>query len=111
MHESNAAGTAGESAGEIARRAAAKIHSEERLRFEVLQGIHEVAGGDGTVEVNAAPFAGVLGVPLERIFAVVEFLSREGYLAYRGAGPRVSLTRRGLDYLHGHSGRRGTLRD
>jgi hypothetical protein len=103
MPESNAA--------EFAGKKAARIHSEERLRFEILRGVFEVAEGNAAVEVNASRFAGVFSVPLERVFAVVEFLSREGYLAYRGAGPRVALTQRGIDYLEGDSGRRGTLRD
>lgn len=98
-------------ATELARKVAAKIYSEERLRFEILRGVYENAHGDPAVEVNASRFAGALAVPLEQVFAVVEFLSREGYLAYRGAGPRVALTRRGIDYLQDDSGRRGTLRD
>lgn len=99
------------SAAEMAGKTFAKIHSEERLRFEILRGVYEIAGGDASREVHASRFAPALHVPLERVFAVVEFLSREGYLAYRGAGPRVALTQRGIDYLQGDSGRRGTLRD
>lgn len=103
MHESNAA--------ELAGRTAAKIHSEERLRFAVLRGVYELAGGDASVEVNASRFAPDFSIPLEQVFAIVEYLSREGYLAYQGAGPRVSLTPRGIEYLEDDSGRRGTLRD
>ena len=88
-----------------------EIQSEERLRFEILHGVYQIAARDTEAEVNASQFAGALSLPLERIFAVVEFLSREGYLEYRGAGPRVSLTQRGLDYVEAESGRRGTLRD
>ena len=98
-------------AAQLAGKKAAEIHSEERLRFEVLRGVYEVAEGDASMEVNASRFADVLSIPLEQVFAIVEFLSREGYLAYRGAGPRVSVTARGIDYVADDSGRRGTLRD
>lgn len=96
---------------EVSRAWAARIESDERLRFDILRSVYEVAAADTGVEINAARFAGVLAVPLERIFAVVEFLSREGYLVYRGAGPRIALTQRGVEYVQGDSGRRGTLRD
>jgi hypothetical protein len=90
---------------------AARLQSDERLRFKILRAVYEAASYDAAAEVNASRFAPALSVPLERVFAVVEFLSREGYLAYRGAGPRVSLTQRGIDYVEAESGRRGTLRD
>lgn len=90
---------------------AARLQSDERLRFAILRAVYEAVSFDSADEINASRFATALSVPLERVFAVVEFLSREGYLAYRGAGPRVSLTQRGIDYVEAESGRRGTLRD
>lgn len=99
------------SPAEVSRVWAERIESDERLRFSVLRAVYEIAAGGPTVVVNASHFPTLLSIPAERIFAVVEFLSREGYLAYRGAGPRVALTERGVEYVEAAARRRGTLRD
>ncbi len=61
--------------------------------------------------VRVSAFADQLGVWREELFRVIEFLDRKGYLVYHGAGPSVSLTRQGVDYVERHAGRRRSIRD
>lgn len=72
---------------------------------------YEVAAGNPGSAVLARDFVTDLDLPLEAVFALVEHLSREGYLDYLGAGPRVALTSLGITYIESSRQRRQTLRE
>jgi hypothetical protein len=84
---------------------------EERMRFEVLQMLHRAAEGAPDRVVNAWSFSTDLGVWHAEVFRVIEWLERNRLVAYHGAGPAISITPAGVEYLHSGRDRRGTLRD
>lgn len=85
-------------------------NAEQEMRFLLLVRAYELSGGDSQTEVHARCLAEDLDLPLENVFAMVERLSREDYLAYLGAGPRVSVTPVGIDYIESARQRRRTVR-
>ena len=84
---------------------------EERRRYEVLRSLYEACGGARDCIVRVAGFAEGLGVWREELFRSVEFLDRRGYVNYPGAGPAVSITRKGIDYLTSRAGKRRSVRE
>ncbi|MBW3628284.1 MAG: hypothetical protein KY464_03205 [Gemmatimonadetes bacterium] len=83
---------------------------EERMRFEVLAAVYRASEGKSGNTLVVSPFAQDLGIWREELFRVLEFLDRKGYIVYHGAGPLVSITRNGLDYLERTGGRRKSIR-
>lgn len=77
----------------------AEAELSEELRMLALLRVRELSGADPAVEVRGTALAGDLEIPLETAFAIVEYLSRKGYLDYHGAGPRVSITPLGVESL------------
>jgi hypothetical protein len=84
---------------------------EERMRYEVLQMLHRAAEGSPDQVVNAWSFSTDLGVWHTEIFRVVEWLERHRLVSYHGAGPAISITAAGVEYLENGSDRRSTLRN
>lgn len=84
---------------------------QERMRFEVLAMLYQGCDGKTGCVLRVSTFADNLGVWREELFRVIEWLDRKGYLVYHGAGPSVSLTRQGVDYVERYAGRRRSLRD
>lgn len=83
---------------------------EERLRYEVLKSLYEKSAGRPDRVVHVAGFADGLRVWREELFRGVEFLDRHGYLTYHGAGPEVSITPKGVEYLERMAARRRSIR-
>jgi|GEM_PF-5676488 len=84
---------------------------EERMRHEVLLMLYRVAEGEPEQVVNAWSFSADLGVWQAEVFRVVEWLERNGLVAYHGAGPAISITSRGVEYLNAGWNQRGTIRE
>jgi hypothetical protein len=84
---------------------------EERLRYEVLQSVYDKCDGQPDQVLRVAGFAEGLGVWREELFRGVEFLDRHGYVTYHGAGPEVSITRKGVEYLERKAARRRSIRE
>ncbi|CAN5738747.1 hypothetical protein BH23GEM6_BH23GEM6_07150 [soil metagenome] len=84
---------------------------EERMRHEVLLMLCRVAEGETTQVVNAWSFSVDLGVWQAEVFRVIEWLERHGLVAYHGAGPAISITEKGVEYLNADWNRRGTIRE
>jgi hypothetical protein len=84
---------------------------EERMRYEVLNLISTSVGGQPEVEKNVSSFIHQLGTWHAELFRVVEWLDRQGFIRYCGAGPTVCLTPRGVAFLDSAAGRRRSIRD
>jgi hypothetical protein len=84
---------------------------EERMRFEVLAAIHQACEGKTGCALRVATFTDQLGIWREELFRVLDFLDRRSYIEYHGAGPRVSVTQKGVDYVEHLARRRRSLRD
>lgn len=84
---------------------------EERMRFEVLLLIYSECSGDPGCIVRVSDMVGELGVWREELYRVLEFLDRRGYIIYHGAGPRISITHQGLDFIRHNARRRRSIRD
>jgi Mn-dependent DtxR family transcriptional regulator len=84
---------------------------EERLRYEVLKALYEKCQGQSGRVMRVAGFGECLGVWPEELFRGVEFLDRHGYVTYHGAGPEVSITSKGVEYLERKAARRRSIRD
>ena len=80
------------------------------MRYEVLAAIHRECEGKAGCALVVSAFAQELGMWREELFRVLEFLDRKGYIVYHGAGPLVSLTRVGIDYIERTGGRRKSIR-
>lgn len=89
---------------------AERMQREERMRYEVLLMLYRVSEGATDQVVNAFGFAVDLGVWTAEVFRVVEWLARRGFVDYHGAGPAISITRAGVEYIE-REGRRRSLRD
>lgn len=83
---------------------------EERMRFEVLAAIYEACGGQPDCTLTVSEFAGQLGIWREELFRILDFLDRHRFIVYEGAGPRVSIARRGIDYIEKEGARRRSIR-
>ena len=84
---------------------------EERLRYEVLEKLYETSDGRPDQVLRVSGFTELLGVWREELFRGVEFLDRHGYVTYHGAGPEVSITPKGVEYLERRAARRRSIRD
>jgi CTP-dependent riboflavin kinase len=84
---------------------------EERMRYEVLQMLHRAAQGAPDQVVNAWSFSTDLGIWHAEVFRVIEWLERHRLISYHGAGPAISITEAGVDYLKNGRHRRSTLRN
>lgn len=78
----------------------------ERLRYRVLEWLHQQVGRNCTEVVSAFGASEHLDVPREEIFAAAEYLARRHYINYIGAGPRICITEVGLQYLENAERRR-----
>ena len=83
---------------------------EERMRYAVLAAVHRETEGKAGVALLVSNFTEELGIWREELFRVLEFLDRKGYIVYHGAGPLVSITRDGIDYIERTGGRRKSIR-
>ena len=80
------------------------------MRFEVLAAVYRASEGKAGNSLVVSAFTQDLGIWREELFRVLEFLDRKGYIVYHGAGPLVSITRNGADYLERTGGRRKSIR-
>jgi DNA-binding IclR family transcriptional regulator len=83
---------------------------EERMRYEVLAAIYRGCEGKAGCTLVVSAFAEKLGIWREELFRVLEFLDRKGFIVYHGAGPLVSITKVGIDYVERLGGRRKSIR-
>jgi len=83
---------------------------EERVRFEVLAAVYEACGGRKGCALAASQLTERLGIRREQLFRALEFLDRNEYLTYHGAGPMVSIAQRGIDHIEHRSERRRSIR-
>jgi hypothetical protein len=83
---------------------------EEHMRYEVLEKLYETSEGQPDRVLHVAGFGEELGVWREELFRGVEFLDRHGYVTYHGAGPEVSITPKGVEYLERNAARRRSIR-
>ena len=82
----------------------------ERMRYEVLDAIYRACEGKPGCTLVVSTFAQEMGIWREELFRVLEFLDRKCFLVYHGAGPRVSITRTGVEYIERTGGRRRSIR-
>lgn len=80
------------------------------MRYEVLSAVYQQCGGQAGCTLLVSKFTQELGIWREELFRALEFLDRKGYLVYHGAGPLVSITRSGIDYVETGGGRRKSIR-
>lgn len=85
---------------------------EERMRFEVLQMLHQAWREEpDRAAIQAYSFAADLGVWHAELFRVIEFLDRKGFVTYLGAGPLVRITSEGIRYMEEEAKGRRSIRD
>lgn len=73
--------------------------ARERLQYRILRWLHDQVGTDCRQIVSAIGLAHDLGTPPKEVYAAIEYLARHGLIGYHGAGPRICLTRVGLEHL------------
>jgi hypothetical protein len=83
---------------------------EEKLRYRTLRAIYDRTMGRFDQVVTGPELKRFLDVKYEDLFRVVHFLEHHAFLRYLGAGPRVSLTEKGLHYIEEEAGKRRSLR-
>lgn len=83
----------------------------EQDRYRVLRAVHARTGADCTLTISGLEVGEALGLSREEIFRAVQFLAQRGLLHYVGAGPRVCITPKGVEYLAVRAGRRRSVRD
>ena len=81
------------------------------MRYEVLATLYQACEGKAGCALTVSRFSQELGIWREELFRVLEFLDRKGYIIYHGAGPLVSITRRGIDYIEQEAVRRRSIRE
>lgn len=84
--------------------------SEEQLRYCVLLTVYAETEACCDREVAGNAIGAALDLRCEDLYRVIHFLEYNGYLDYRGAGPRVCLTRKGIDYVRQIARRRHSIR-
>lgn len=82
----------------------------EQLRYRVLEWVYEHTGADCSVAVTGTQVGAALMLSYEELYRVIHFLEDRGYLNYRGAGPRVCITERGIRYLQVEARNRRSIR-
>jgi hypothetical protein len=83
----------------------------ERARYDFLLRLYHWTGADPRSVMHALDVGFDLGLTPVQTFAVVEFLSRRGYIDYLGAGPRIRITPMGVDFIRIGAGYRRTIRE
>jgi hypothetical protein len=83
----------------------------ERLRYRVLMEIYGRSGGRCETPVAGLLVGEALGLSREETFRTIHFLAHHGFLDYRGAGPRICITEKGIRFLERDAGRRRSVRD
>lgn len=84
---------------------------EERMRYDVLAKLETASLSRAGIVLQVRDFDDGLGVWRQELFRVLEYLDRRGYIVYHGPGPQVSITVKGLDYIHRTARRRHSLRE
>jgi predicted transcriptional regulator len=82
----------------------------EQLRYSVLELVFQRTGSNCELSVTGSEIGAALELPYEELYRVVHYLENRGFLNYRGAGPRVCITTKGIRYLEELSGRRRSIR-
>lgn len=83
----------------------------ERLRFQVLREIYDRARARCDVLLSGQTIREALRISREDAFRSIYDLEHRGFLSYRGAGPRICITEKGISYLEREAGRRRSIRD
>lgn len=83
----------------------------QRARFRLLRWVYDRTGGTPDVPVSGPEIEPALGVPREQLYRLIQYLEDRGYLRYLGAGPRVSISQQGIDYISLLAGRRESIRE
>lgn len=83
----------------------------EQLRYRVLAWVYEQTGTNCELPVTGTQIGAALGLPYEELYRVIHFLEDRGYLSYRGAGPRVCITEKGISYLEIDARKRRSIRN
>jgi predicted transcriptional regulator len=84
--------------------------SEEQLRYQVLTTVYAHTGAHCEREVTGTMIGSELKLKYEDLFRIIHFLEYNGYLDYRGSGPRVCITEKGIRYLLESARRRRSIR-
>ena len=84
--------------------------TEEQMRYKVLDAVYGRAGAQCDREVTGTEIGAQLDLRYEDLFRLIHFLEYHGYLLYLGAGPRVCVTRKGVEYIEEVAGRRRSVR-
>jgi hypothetical protein len=85
------------------KRELASRRREERMRYEVLAMACRAARRDPDDAIDWKPVTERIGVWRDELSRVLDFLDGAGLLRYRGDGPKVSITRRGIEFLYGEA--------
>ena len=84
--------------------------TEEQLRYRVLVTVYALTGAGCEEEVAGAAIEAALGLRFEDLCRLIHFLEYHGFLDYRGSGPRVGITKKGIDYIRQTARRRQSIR-
>lgn len=83
---------------------------QERMRYEVLHMLYRAADASADRQVSAWRFALSLGVWEEEVWNSLVWLQQAGLARIHGAGPAVSITLAGVQYIEHDARRRKTVR-
>jgi len=84
---------------------------EERLRYNILRVVYDLAGARCDKVVTGSEIGSLLDLRYEDLFRIIHFLENHAYLTYLGPGPRVCITDRGIRYIEQLALRRRSLRN
>ena len=93
------------------REAGENAWDEERLRYEVLSTIYELAGAVCQRAVTGTQIGAALDLRYEDLFRAIQYLEQRGFVKHLDSGPRVCITPKGLRYVEELAGRRRSLRE
>lgn len=82
----------------------------EQIRYQVLEWVYERTGVNCDVAVTGTEIGAGLGLPYEDLYRVIHYLEDRDYLHYRGAGPTVCITAKGIRYLEVEARNRRSIR-
>lgn len=82
----------------------------EQVRYRVLEWVYDRTGVNCDVAVTGTQIGAALGLSYEELYRVIHFLEDRGYLDYRGAGPTVCITAKGIRYLEVEARNRRSIR-
>lgn len=87
-----------------------EVERRERESFILLQHAYTLAEANPEAILSGAHMVDDLGFARDAGLRLIEHLVREGYFTDHGTGPRISISRQGIEYIERFAWRRRSIR-